>query len=58
MEILLDNEVIGFVINLEFTRKKRFKLKKVERLIYVRNIDRMFNKERLIKYIVEVNIYY
>jgi len=58
VEILLDNGVMGFVINSEFTRKKGFKLKKFERLIYVRNINRMFNKKRLIKYIVEVNIYY
>jgi len=30
----------------------------MERPIYVRNVDGMFNKERPIKYIVEVNIYY
>ena len=40
----------------EFTRKQRFKLKKIENPIYVRNIDETFNKERLIENIVEVNI--
>ena len=35
-----------------------FKLKKMERPIYMRNVDGIFNKERPIKYIVEVNIYY
>jgi len=33
-------------------------LKKIEKLIYVRNIDSFFNKEEPIEYIVEVNIYY
>jgi len=40
----------------EFTRKQEFKLKKIKRLIYIRNLDRMFNKERLIENTVEVNI--
>jgi len=33
-------------------------LKKIERLIYIRNINSSFNKERSIEHIVEVNIYY
>ena len=55
LEALLDSGVIGLVMSSEFTRKKRFKLKKIGRLIYVRNVDGFFNKER---YIIEVNIYY
>ena len=35
-----------------------FKLKKIKRLIYVRNIDTFLSKERLIEHIVEVSIYY
>ena len=58
MEVLLDNSAIGLVMNLEFARKQEFKLKKIKRPIYVRNVDRMMNKERLIKNTVEVNIYY
>ena len=42
----------------ECARKQRFKLKKIERLIYIRNMDGMFNKEELIKYTIKVNIYY
>ena len=42
----------------EFARKQRFKLKKIGRLIYMRNVDRTFNKKELIKHIVEVYIYY
>jgi len=39
-------------------RKKGFKLKKIKRPIYVRNIDGIFNKKRPIKHTVEVNIHY
>jgi len=39
-------------------RKQEFELKRIERLIYIRNMDSFFNKERPIKHIVEVNIYY
>ena len=46
------------VMSLEFTRKQKFKLKKIKRLIYIRNVDRIFNKKRLIENTVEVNIYY
>ena len=45
-------------MSLEFVRKQGFKLKKIERPIYVRNINSFFNKEELIEYTVEVNIYY
>ena len=40
----------------KFTKKQGSKLKKIERLIYVRNVDSTLNKKRLIKHIVEVNI--
>ena len=56
IETLLDSGVIGLVISLEFARKQKFKLKKIKRLIYVRNINGSFNKERFIKYTVEINI--
>ena len=42
VEVLLDNEMIGLVISSEFIRKQVFKLKKMERLIYV---DGIFNKK-------------
>ena len=58
VEILLDSEAIGLVISSEFARRQGFKLKKIEKLIYVRNMDGTFNKKRLIENTVEIDIYY
>lgn len=58
VEMLLDSREMSLVMSSEFARKKGFKLKKIERLIYVRNVDETFNKKGLVEYIVEVNIYY
>ena len=58
VESLLDSGVTELVISSEFVRKQRFKLKKIENAIYVRNMDRTFNKKRPIENMVEVNIYY
>jgi len=58
VETLLDSGATELVISLEFARKQGFKLKKIERLIYVRNIDGSFNKKESIKHTVEINIYY
>ena len=46
VEALLDHEVMGLVMSSEFTRKQEFKLKKMERPMYIRNVDGMFNKKR------------
>jgi len=58
VEALLDSGVMGLVMSSELTRKQRFKLKKLNRPMYVRNVDSLLNKEGLIEHIVEVNIYY
>ena len=58
VKVLLDTRAMELVISLEFARKQRFKLNKIENLIYVRNIDGIFNKEELIENMVKVNIYY
>ena len=58
VEISLDSGIIGLVMSSEFTRKQGFKLKKIERLIYMRNIDSFFNKKEPIEHTMEVNIYY
>ena len=58
VEALLNSKAIGLVMSLEFARKQRFKLKKIENPIYVRNVDRTFNKKGPIENMVEVNIYY
>ena len=54
---LLDNSVTDIVISLEFVRKQGFKLKKVKKLIYVRNVDGIFNKKEPIDHTVEMNIF-
>jgi len=46
------------VISSEFARKQGFKLEKIENPIYIRNMNRIFNKKGPIKNTVEVNIYY
>jgi len=58
VEALLDSGAMELVMSLEFARKQGFKLKKMERPIYVRNVNRIFNKEGPIENTVEVNIYY
>ena len=58
VEVLLDSRTTGLVMSSEFARKQRFKLKKIERSIYIRNVDSSFNKEGPIEHTVEVNIYY
>ena len=58
VEALLDSSATRLVISSEFTRKQEFKLKKLDRPMYVRNMDGLLNKEEPIEYIVEVNIYY
>ena len=58
VEALLDSRVTGLVISSEFARKQRFKLKKLDRPMYMRNVDSSLNKERPIEHTVEVNIYY
>ena len=57
MEVYLDCSATCLVISSEFVRRQEFKLKKIERLIYMRNINGIFNKERLIENTVELNIF-
>jgi len=57
VETLLDSRIIGLIISFKFARKKRFKLKKIEKPIYMTNIDGTFNKGP-IEHTVEINIYY
>ena len=58
MEALLDSGVMRLVMSLEFVKRQRFKLKKLEKPMHVRNVDGSFNKKRPIEHTVEVNIYY
>ena len=54
VEASLDSRATESVMSSEFARKQRLKLKKMERLIYVQNMDGSFNKEELIEYTVEI----
>ena len=58
VEALLDSRVTGLVMSSKFAKKQRLKLKRLERLVNVRNVDGLFNKEGPIENTVEVNIYY
>jgi len=58
VKALLDSRAIELVMSLEFARKQEFKLKQIEKFIYVRNVDGSFDKKKLIEYMVKVNIYY
>ena len=58
VEALLDSRATGLVMSSEFARKQEFKLKKIKKPIYIRNVDSSFNKEGPIEHMVEVNIYY
>jgi len=52
IEVLLDSGAMGLVMSSEFAKKQGFKLKKLERLINVRNMDGSLNKEGPIEYTV------
>ena len=58
VEALLDSGATRLVMSSEFARKQGFKLKKLERLVNMRNVDVSFNKKGPIENTVEVNIYY
>jgi len=58
VEALLDSGATGLVMSSEFARKQGFKLKKLDRPMYVRNVDGLLNKEGPIEHTAEVNIYY
>jgi len=45
VEALLDSGATELVMSSEFSRKQRFKLKKIERPIYMRNVNGTLNKK-------------
>ena len=52
----MDSSATGFVMSEEFARKHKFKRTKLERLVYVRNVDSMLNYAGPIVDTVEVEI--
>jgi len=56
VKVLLDSRVTGLVTSLEFTRKNKFRKKKFDRLIYVRNVNDIFNHEGPIEHTMEMDV--
>jgi len=55
---LLDSGAMGLVISEEFARKHKFRRTKLEKLVYVRNVDGMLNYVGPIVDTVEVEIFF
>ena len=58
VKALLDIRVIILVISSEFAKKNKFRKKNLNRPIYMRNVDVIFNYKGLIEHIVEVELFY
>ena len=52
VEVLLDSGAMELVMSSELARKQGFKLKKLNRPMYVRNVDSLLNKEGPIEHTV------
>ena len=57
-EVLLDSSATGMVMSKEFARRHKFRRMKLERLVYVRNVDGMLNYVRPIVDTVEVETFF
>ena len=57
-EALLDSSATGLVMSEEFVRRHKFKRAKLERPVYVRNVDSTFNYVGPIVDTVEVEIFF
>jgi len=53
--MLLNSRVKELLITQEFAKKHKFKL---ERLIYIRNVNSIFNYKKPIEYTVEIELFY
>ena len=58
MEASLDSRATDLVISSEFARKNKFKKKKLERPIYIRSVNGIFNHEEPIEHMVEIELFY
>jgi len=58
VEALLDSRVIGPVMSEEFAKKHKFRRTKLERPVYVRNVDETLNYAKPIVNTVEVEIFF
>ena len=57
-EALLDSGAMGLVISEEIPKKHRFRRTKLERPVYIRNVDGMLNYAGPIVDTVEVEIFF
>jgi len=57
-EVLLDSGTTGLVMSEEFVRRHKFKRTKLERPVYVRNVDSMLNYVEPIVDMIEVEIFF
>jgi len=57
VKALFDSGMTGLMISSEFARMNKFKKKKLERLIYMRNMNGIFNHERPNEHTVEVGLF-
>ena len=57
-EALLNSRAMGLVMSEEFARRHRFKRTRLERLVYMRNVDGTLNYVGLIVDTVEVEIFF
>ena len=58
IKALLDSEATELVMSEEFAKRYKFKRMKLERLVYVRNVDGILNYARPIVDTVEVEIFF
>ena len=58
VEALLDSGMIELVISSEFVKKNKFKKKKLDRPIYVRNMNSILNYKESIEHTVKVELFY
>ena len=57
-EALLDNSTMGLVMSEKFARRLKFRRMKLERPVYVRNVDGTLNYMGPIVDTVEIEIYF
>ena len=57
-EALLDNSTMGLVMSEKFARRHKFRRMKLERPVYVRNVDGTLNYMGPIVDTVEIEIYF
>jgi len=58
VEALLNSGMIELVMSSEFVRKNKFKKKKLDRPIYVRNMNSTLNYKGLIEHTVKLELFY